>query len=98
MKIVQHSEYKGDDWWEWSVELEADPTTLDRVKYVEYELHPTFSKPVRRIQDRSANFRLETAGWGVFPIYAVVVFKDGTKETLQHELELTYSDGTRNYK
>ena len=43
--------------------------TLDRVKYVEYELHPTIPKPVRRSTNRSTNFRLATAGWGGFTIY-----------------------------
>jgi transcription initiation factor IIF auxiliary subunit len=95
MKIVQHASYQGDDWWDWSVELEADGPTLDRVKYVEYELHPTFPKPVRRSTNRSTNFRLATAGWGGFTIYAEVVFRDGSKEKLQHELELLYPDGTR---
>ena len=96
LRIKQDSKYAGDDWWEWSVELDGDRADLRRVKYVEYELHPTFSKPVRKITDRKTNFRLETGGWGVFPIHARVVFEDNTEERLEHELELFYPSGERN--
>jgi transcription initiation factor IIF auxiliary subunit len=92
--IKQSSEYTGEDWWDWSLELDAPPETLRNVKYVEYELHPTFPKPIRKVADRSSNFRLETAGWGTFPVQARVVFNDGTEKKLEHELELYYPDGT----
>lgn len=94
LKIKQDFEYKGKDWWKWSVWVDGPEQELDEIKYVEYTLHPTFSKPVRKIDDRSSKFRLETAGWGVFTIYAKVVHKDGGKTLLEHDLELLYPDGT----
>ena len=96
MRIRQRSKYEGDEWWSWSVELDAPRDVLARVKCVIYELHPTFPKPVRKITDRESRFRLETAGWGVFPIEARVIFKDGTEEKLKHELKLFYDDGRPN--
>ncbi|MGZ5432373.1 MAG: pYEATS domain-containing protein [Thermoanaerobaculia bacterium] len=94
IRIKQNAQYAGESWWDWSVELEGDRDALGKVKYVEYELHPTFPKPIRKIADRGTNFRLETAGWGTFPIHARVVFDDDTEETIEHDLELYYPDGT----
>ena len=94
MRIRQRSKYEGDDWWSWSLELDAPRDVMERVKCVIYELHPTFPKPVRKITDRETNFRLETAGWGVFPVEARVIFEDGTEEMIEHHLELRYPDGT----
>ncbi len=96
-KIAQDYKYKGDDWWEWSVWIDASEAELNKIKFVEYTLHPTFVKPVRIIKDRETKFRLETAGWGVFTVYAQAVLQDGRKIDMQHELELFYDDGTPTY-
>lgn len=95
MRIKQQSELLDEGWWKWSVELEGEEEELDNVKFVEYTLHETFPDPIRRIHDRSTNFRLETAGWGEFTIYAKVVFKDKSHERLQHDLVLLHKDGSR---
>jgi transcription initiation factor IIF auxiliary subunit len=93
--LKQGSKYAGNDWWQWSVELDGPSKELDSVHYVVYTLHPTFPNPVRRIRDRETNFRLEAAGWGEFEIRAEVVLQDGAKQILKHDLELRYEDGTR---
>ena len=93
-EIKQDFEYKGDDWWEWSVWVEASDAELNKIKFVEYTLHPTFVKPVRIIKDRKSKFRLETAGWGIFTVYAQAVLQDGEKINMERELELLYEDGT----
>lgn len=96
-KLEQDYEYKGKDWWEWAVWIEASDEELDRIEYVEYTLHPTFPKPVREISDRDTKFRLQTAGWGVFTVYAKLCFKDGETKNLEHELELYYPDGKQTF-
>ena len=98
MEIKQDSQYVDEDWWQWSVQLKDSRPELDKVKYVEYSLHPTFPQPVRRISNRDSNFKLETAGWGEFPIDAKVVYKDGSEIKLKHELELKYPSGERTNK
>ena len=95
MRIKQDSKMIDDDWWEWSVELDAPDEQLDKVKFVEYTLHETFPDPIRRITDRRTNFRLKTAGWGVFMIYAKVMFEDQTHIRLHHFLELIDKEGKR---
>lgn len=94
LRIEQGSEFQDKDWWKWWVRLEGPERELDQIRYVEYVLHPTFPNPVRRVTDRASNFRLETAGWGVFPIYAKAVCKDGEEVRLETELVLKYPDGT----
>lgn len=96
LEIRQWETYVGEDWWKWAVWLEGDVADLDAVQFVEWALHPTFRNPVRKVDDRLNKFRLETAGWGVFPIIARVQMKDGTQKALRHYLELHYLDGTKN--
>jgi transcription initiation factor IIF auxiliary subunit len=98
LKIQQGEKYEGDDWWSWSVWIDGPKSELDKVKFAEYTLHPTFPTPVRKVTSRRNNFKLSTSGWGVFPIYAHVVKKDGTVVRLKHQLKLHYPDGKANWK
>jgi hypothetical protein len=93
MKIAQTSHYVGDNWWTWSLWLDASPEELDQVASVEWILDPSFSEPVRRIDDRTTQFRLDSSGWGTFPIVAKVHFHSGlTDRQLSHHLQLEAPD------
>ena len=94
MKIAQDYTYKGEDYWKWSVWIDGTQEELNRIDHVTYILHHTFPKPIRTVDTRANNFRLETAGWGVFTIHAKVAMRDGTEELLTHDLVLRYPDGT----
>jgi len=50
--------------------------------------------PLRDVSDRATNFRLETAGWRNFMVYAEAVHRDGHETPLPHDLVLRYPDGT----
>jgi transcription initiation factor IIF auxiliary subunit len=93
MKIAQSEHYEGQDWWRWSVWIDARLDELNEVEKVIWHLHPTFPEPDREHKNREEKFKLETAGWGTFRVVADVVMKDGRKAKLQHELELRYPDG-----
>ena len=94
LKIAQDFEYKGNDWWAWWIWIEGADEDLDRIDHVIYTLHHTFPNPVRTVRDRPSKFRLSTAGWGVFRIYAKIVDKKGESFNLHHDLILNYPDGT----
>lgn len=94
LRIAQDFTYQGEDWWKWWVWLEGPAAELDAIDYVIYKLHPTFPSPVRKVSDRHTKFRLETAGWGVFRLYAKVVRKDETELNLEHDLVLRHPDKT----
>jgi len=96
LRLAQNDHYEGDEWWTWSVWLDGPEDELDTVAQVEYTLHHTFPKPVRVIDDRSTRFQLDAAGWGGFTIHANVMFKEGKRCKLKHELELRYDDGRVN--
>ncbi len=98
MKIKQNQELVRKNYWNWSVELEGTEEELDNVIFVVYTLHETFPNPIRRISSRNNNFKLKTAGWGEFMIYAKVLFKDKTETRLTHWLELSDEEGTRTRK
>jgi transcription initiation factor IIF auxiliary subunit len=92
IEIRQWERYDGDDWWTWAVWIDGPDEALDEVEFVEWKLHPTFPKPVRKTEDRQSKFRLETGGWGTFPIIARVQMSDGSQLKLKHDLELIYPD------
>jgi hypothetical protein len=73
-------------WWEWAVWLEGEEVELDRVREVTYTLHPTFPQPVRTTADRASKFKLESAGWGEFMIFAGVKTIDAGDLELHHWL------------
>ena len=94
LNIQQTSKYCGDDRWEWSVRLKGPKKDLDEVDRVIYQLHPTFSRPVVEIDSRESDFRLDSSGWGVFRLYAKVIFKDERPPLkLHHDLKLKYPNG-----
>ena len=92
-RIQQWEKYEGEDWWTWAVWVEARDEALDLIDFVEWTLHPTFPNPIRKIHDRASKFRLETGGWGVFQVVALVQLKNGTPTKLHHHLQLNYPDG-----
>jgi transcription initiation factor IIF auxiliary subunit len=94
LSIKQSQTYTGNGKWQWSVWLDGTDEELDSVDHVIYILHPTFSTPVRRIGDRSTNFRLDTSGWGTFTLHAKIAYHDGTETSIDHDLLLLYPDGT----
>ena len=91
--IDQHYTYAGNDFWDWSVWIKAADKDIDKIDHVIYTLHYTFPNPVRKIDERKDNFKLNASGWGTFTIYARLNFKDESILELEHELELYYPDG-----
>lgn len=79
-----------EDWWNWTVFIEGPEEVLDKVRCVEYTLHPTFANPVSTICDRgkgSRGFSLTASGWGTFEIGIRVFLKDGRVQKLTHNLK-----------
>jgi hypothetical protein len=91
-RIAQDFEYVGKDYWRWWAWIEADDAELDKVKEVVWLLHPSFKQPRRVATERSDNFRLNTAGWGIFLLRAEVVLANGEKRQLTHNLRLEYPE------
>ncbi len=74
------------EWWEWGVHLEGSAADLDRVRCVEYTLHPTFPNPVRTVCSRSDRFLLTARGWGTFEIKIKVLLNDNSMYPMSHRL------------
>jgi transcription initiation factor IIF auxiliary subunit len=89
---MQEQIYQGGDWWEWAVWIDGSDQELDSIASVIYTLHPTFRNPVRRVDDRVSQFRLDAFGWGTFTIYIEVRLRGGSALKLEHDLELYYPD------
>lgn len=52
-----------------------DDRLLDKIKKVEYHLHPSFPNPDRETNDRKRRFELKTGIWGEFNLSVDVYFK-----------------------
>lgn len=62
---------------ELEVIVDADSASiLDKVERVVYQLHPTFTDPVRQVTNRKSKFAMRTRAWGQFNLKADVYFKD----------------------
>jgi len=90
IKTKQETNYKGNNWWQWSLWLEGAEDELDKIAQVVYTLHPTFPTPTRKIDNRNSKFRLDSAGWGEFEIYIDLILKTGNHSYLNHWLKLEY--------
>lgn len=56
--------------------IDADERTLDRIDYVEYELHSSFKRRKRHSRSRSNQFSITFWTWGHFDIDVRVHFRD----------------------
>jgi len=84
------SRYVGNGRWDWTVYIRAVPQVLNKIRCVEYKLHPTFPNPVRNVcalEDPHYPFGLKSNGWGVFEISIKVIFRNGTVRHLRHMLK-----------
>jgi transcription initiation factor IIF auxiliary subunit len=80
----------GFDWYEWTVFISKNEPDekLKKVEFVEYQLDPSFPKPIRTEYNRANRFALRSAGWGRFRLLITVHLKDGTEIFTVYELEL----------
>jgi len=89
INVANTSSYIGEGRWEWTVYIVAPPEAIDKIKCVEYTLHPTFLNPVRQVcqpGDTQHPFGLAANGWGTFVVSIRVFFVDGRTTELKHML------------
>ncbi len=59
---------------------------LQKVDHVDYELHETFSDPIRSSQNSKTGFAMTIWTWGEFEIAVTVYMKDGLKWDVYYDL------------
>src|SRR5882757_10425679 len=59
---------------------------LNRISYVEYLLHETFNKPLRRSENRENKFSVTFWTWGMFSIRVTIHFRDGSQKIINYYL------------
>ncbi|MEM9545549.1 MAG: pYEATS domain-containing protein [Bacteroidota bacterium] len=79
-----------ENYWDWSVWIDASHEDLNKINSVVYILHPTFKNRVRTIASRNTKFKLRSKGWGEFRIYIRIYFNEEGLEPLYltHDLKL----------
>lgn len=72
----------------WTVFVHEDATVLQKVRCVQYTLHPTFPTPVQRTCDRTKSFALNAVGWGEFTILLKIEWINGRTTFQSYRLDL----------
>jgi len=79
----------GNDRWKWTVFIKGPTNALDRIRFVEYTLHPTFPERVHEVRQRGTEnraFAFSAIGWGTFEIRIRAFLKNGEVQKLSHHL------------
>ena len=71
------AELESKDWYEWKIWVGGPAAMLKKIEEVEYILHPSFPRRIRRSKDSGTGFLLESEGWGEFDIAVNVFYRDG---------------------
>ncbi len=86
-------------WWSWTASIEATGnSSINDVKYVEYQLHSSFKNPVKRIRNSETGFAISAKGWGTFLLRARIMFKDLERKAVSLEHVLEFVDGDKEYE
>ncbi|MGA1873660.1 MAG: pYEATS domain-containing protein [Thermoplasmatota archaeon] len=56
---------------------------LERIKFVIYQLHPTFRQPKRMSKDRGNNFEIKIWTWGYFEVKVKLYMTDDSVEQIE---------------
>jgi transcription initiation factor IIF auxiliary subunit len=96
ISVKNTSSLIGNGRWAWTVYIDAPLPILDKVRCVEYHLHPTFPNPLHVVCERGQQepFALHGNGWGEFNVVVKVTFLDGTVQPYNHWLTLSSSTAT----
>jgi transcription initiation factor IIF auxiliary subunit len=77
----------GQKWYTWTISVDGPWSKLQNIQKVRYKLHPTFNPNTIDVATRSAyGFPLSRRGWGTFTVQAILYFKNGATQTLNHKL------------
>jgi transcription initiation factor IIF auxiliary subunit len=77
----------GRTWYNWTAFLRGAEQELARIASVTYVLHPSF-RPNRHAitTGKEFGFPFSATGWGTFELAAEVLFNDGSRRILKHNL------------
>lgn len=71
-----------------SIESKEFDVNLEKVAFVEYELHNSFKEKFRISKERGNNFEIEIRTWGTFIVKTTVNLKNGESE----KFSINYKD------
>lgn len=80
--------------YKWTLYVDADKSTLEKISYVEYQLHPAFDLPDRRVDGPRVGPRaFSTSDIALRPteITTVIHYRNGDKQYLDYTLRLRSS-------
>jgi len=78
----------GQKWYTWTISVDGPLSKLQNIHTVRYKLHPTFRPSTIDVTTRpDYGFPLSRRGWGTFKVQAILYFKNGATQTLEHQLK-----------
>lgn len=70
-----------------NLRISVEGSDVGDLESVEYELHPTFPSPLRKVTKREGGFPLDIWTWGEFEIPVTFYFQDGAVAGTRYQLE-----------
>ena len=95
VQVLQTAKYQGNNFWKWSVWIDAPMKELKEVESVTYILDPSFPKPIQVVKNRARKFRLDASGHAEFRIDIAIRRKNGRVTKKMHWLELKPAGGQK---
>jgi len=90
--VKNTSSFIGKGRWQWTLYVDAKQDELEKIKCVEYTLHPTFPNPIQVVCESGPNaaqaFPFTGDGWGEFDIKIKVTFTDRPPQSYVYRLRL----------
>lgn len=84
--LIRVRKFKKDGYENFRVRLYIDGA-LDKIYFVEYELHPSFNESIRTSKEADKGFSIEFWTWGEFEVLVVVHYYDGHQERFTYNLK-----------
>jgi transcription initiation factor IIF auxiliary subunit len=90
--VKNTSSFIGKGRWQWTLYVDAKQDVLEKIKCVQYTLHPTFPNPIQVVcesgPDPAQSFPFTGDGWGEFDIKIKVTFTDRPPQSYVYRLRL----------
>jgi len=90
MKVINSYQKLREDWFEWTISIEANDIELGQVSYVTYNLPDSLPKRQLVSRDRTRNFARSGTSWREFRIEVYAFMRNGEIRKASYWLNLGF--------
>jgi MFS transporter, OFA family, oxalate/formate antiporter len=87
--------FEGRKMYRWNATIQGRQEVLEAIESVTYRLHQSYPDPVRKVLDRSNNFKLKELAWGSSTLYADIKVRHQDEIITVSEIIRLQTEGRR---